>query len=139
MSKFCLIEEWRPIAGFEGRYEVSSFGRVRSFFRGVRLLQPGIASNGYPTVCLGRGNTRTVHSLVAETFIGPCPPNCEVRHKDGCRTNPYKDNLEYGTRSANIFDAVRHGTWVRGPVLKKAWNTRRQRYGAKGVRQCVSV
>lgn len=107
------MEEWRPVVGFEGLYEVSSLGRVRSFRRCAagRLLRPGIASNGYPTVALGRGNTRTLHSLVADAFLGPCPAGHEIRHKDGRRDNPALDNLCYGTRHDNIKDAVRHGTW----------------------------
>lgn len=60
---------------------------------------------------LGRGHSRTVHSLVAAAFIGPCPQGQEVRHKDGTRTNNTADNLEYGTRTDNLRDAIRHGTW----------------------------
>lgn len=119
-----MIEEWRVLPS-NSTYEVSNLGRVRSrdhlVWGGIRMgfytksgkvLQPGIASNGYPTVALGRRKTRTVHSLVAETFIGPCPTGKEVRHRDGVRTNPRLDNLEYGTRFQNIEDAFRHGTRV---------------------------
>lgn len=120
-------ETWAPIAGWSGKYEVSDQGRVRSLTRQIvqlarsgkpyaktlvgRLLAPGVASNGYPTVALGRGNTRTVHSLVAEAFIGPCPAGKEVRHLDGNRLNPRLANLAHGTRSENILDAVAHGSW----------------------------
>lgn len=123
-----MTEQWKPVVGFEGLYEVSDLGRVRSLdrswmqvarggslyrhFKRGQMLRPGIASNGYPTVALGRGNTRTLHSLVADAFLGPCPSNQEVRHKDGRRTNPALDNLEYGTRTQNILDAVKHGTWM---------------------------
>lgn len=103
-----MIEEWRPAVGFPN-YMVSDRGRVYSHLS-QKFLCPGIASNGYPTVALGRGNTRTLHSLVAETFIGPCPEGQEVRHRDGVRTNPSLENLEYGTRSENIADAYIHGT-----------------------------
>lgn len=133
--RFCLIEEWKPILGYRLPYAVSSYGRVWSFFLGGRYLKPGIASNGYPTVSLGRGCTRTLPSLVAVAFLGPYPDKQEVRHKDGDRKNPRLDNLEWGTRTDNIYDAVRHGRWVRGPALKKAWETRRRLYGDKGVKQ----
>lgn len=116
-----MTEEWRILPS-NSTYEVSNLGRVRSrdhqvwggcrmgfYTKPGKILQPGIASNGYPTVALGRGNTRTVHSLVAETFIGPCPAGMEVRHRDGIRTNPKLDNLCYGTRLENIEDAFRHG------------------------------
>lgn len=135
--RFCLLdkpERWRRVSGYGNFYFVSELGRVWSLRKGGRMLRPGIASNGYPTVALGRKNTRTLHSLVANSFIGPCPSGMEVRHKDGCRTNPEFGNLEYGTRTDNIFDAVRHGTWNRSEPLKKAWETRRLRYGIKGVR-----
>jgi hypothetical protein len=115
-------EEWKTVAGWDGVYLISSEGRVISLRKSVpKFLKPGISSNGYPTVCLGRGNTRTIHSLVAGAFIGPCPSGQEVRHRDGCRTNPSKDNLSYGTRSDNIYDAVAHGHWVQADISRKRW------------------
>ena len=140
-------EEWRPVVGFEDSYEVSSYGRVRSLDReweqknrwggtythrkkGV-MLRPGIASNDYPTVALGRGNTRTLHSLVADAFIGPCPAGEEVRHKDDNRRNPMLDNLEYGTRGDNVQDM-----WDRNPgkrekfeAMPRDWHGRLQSNG----------
>lgn len=122
-----MEEIWREVVGFEGHYEVSNFGRVRSVERTItqeskwgkqvkrvmrgKLLRPGKASHGYDTVVLGRGNTRTVHSLVAEAFIGPCPEGHEVLHIDGTRSNNRLANLRYGTRRENILDAVANGTW----------------------------
>lgn len=125
-----MTEEWRPVVGFEGFYEVSSEGRVRSFRRGAngRLLRPGISSNDYPTVALGRGNSRTVHSLVAAAFIGPCPEGEEVRHHDNDRRNPRATNLRYGTRAQNIADAQAAGTWHTieryGPQRRRDWHGR---------------
>lgn len=103
-----MTERWAQIPGFPD-YLVSDLGRVYSSFRGGRYLRPGRASNGYPTVALGRGNTRTLHSLVAEAFIGPRPEGQEVMHKDGDRTNPRASNLKYGTRKENNEQAVRDG------------------------------
>ena len=122
-------EEWRVVAE-DPRYEVSSLGRVRSWCplgskrggrRGEaqpldvrapcpRLLRPGVASNGYPTIALGKGNTRCVHVLVAAAFLGPCPLRQEVRHWNGVRSDCRAENLLYGTRLDNIRDAQRHGT-----------------------------
>ena len=111
---------WRSVVGHSG-YEVSSDGQVRSVERAVvhkdgrvrrfkgKLLSPGIASNGYPTVAIGKHNSRTVHSLVAEAFIGPCPEGMEVLHADDDRTNPRLENLSYGTRSRNLRDAYARG------------------------------
>ena len=122
-----MDEIWKPIPGYEGKYEVSNLGRVRSLDRSVwccgaikgsyfsrkpgRVLRPALASTGYPSVVLGRGNTQNVHVLVALAFLGPCPAGCEVRHIDGSRNNPCVDNLQYGTRRDNIEDSKKHGTF----------------------------
>lgn len=114
------IEEWRPT--HHPDYDVSNLGRVRSRANvwnapkrppgKEKILRPGLASSGYPTVVFGRGNTQLVHRLVAAAFIGPCPEKQEVRHKDDDRTNARADNLEYGTRQDNVNDMLaRKGHW----------------------------
>lgn len=114
-------EEWRPVVGYEGYYEVSNIGRVRSTTRldnrgrqkTGRVLRAGIAANGYLLVSLWRdgvASSRTVHSLVAEAFIGPRPQGMDVCHADGDRLNPVVTNLRYDTRAANLADARVHGT-----------------------------
>lgn len=113
-----MNEEWRPIAGYEGRYDVSDLGRVRSWvpYRGLpapRLLKAPVAANGYRVVrplSGGRGKTFTVHHLVATTFIGPKPPGMHVRHLDGDRLNNLLSNLAIGTASENVQDSIAHGT-----------------------------
>lgn len=137
-----MTEEWRIVPSAPD-YEVSNKGCVRSragrqvwggprtgfYTLGEKMLRPGIASNGYPTVALGRRNTRTLHSLVAEAFIGPCPVGMEVRHRDGIRTNPEFSNLHYGTRKDNIADAWEHGTRSgKTSNSAKAVATKDQRY-----------
>ena len=120
----CTVEIWRSVVGFEDRYDVSNLGRVRSkdhaymqVSRGGRpylhtkrgrILKPGIASNGYPSVVLGRKNTKMVHRLVAEAFLGLCPEGYETCHKDGDRSSPRLDNIYWGTRSENNYDRWRH-------------------------------
>lgn len=123
-----MKEVWRPVRGFKGFYEVSDRGRVRSLDRIVRLrkrgrvLRPGRSSNGYPSVVLsGRvKKSATVHSLVAEAFLGPCPAGKQVRHIDGRRANAAAENLLYGTPKENGQDRIRHGTVIRGPQHKRA-------------------
>jgi hypothetical protein len=112
---------WVVIEGYGGMYSVSDEGQVFSQHC-MRFLKPGIASHGYPTVSLwcpdkGKAVTRTLHSLVAEGFLGPTPEGMEVRHDNGVRTDPRLSNLIYGTRTQNIEDAIRHGTWVVGRRL----------------------
>lgn len=105
------IENWRPVPGDEGRYEVSDLGRVRNARTG-RVLRAGRSSSGYLTVCLGRDRSRAVHGLVARAFLGEPPAGHEVMHLDEDRTNPRLDNLRYGTRTENILHAVRSGRWM---------------------------
>ncbi|MDO1477219.1 NUMOD4 motif-containing HNH endonuclease [Rhodococcus ruber] len=111
---------WKPVPSSPG-YEVSIDGEVRSLPReivtkaGVRkpiagkLLTRTIGSHGYYSVSLGRGRKATVHSLVAETFLGPAQGR-EVRHLNGDRLDCRLENLAYGTRSDNVQDSLRHGT-----------------------------
>lgn len=108
------MEEWRAVPGFEGLYEVSSEGRVRSWTRVSRgaFLRPGRASNGYDTVTLG-GESRTVHSLVLTAFRGPAEGRIG-RHLDGNRSRSVLSNLEWGTYAENQADARAHGTRVLG-------------------------
>jgi NUMOD4 motif/HNH endonuclease len=108
---------WKPVPGYEGLYEVSTEGQVRSFRRrgtSGKVLSRGHAKRGgYLTVSLLRGchqSTRPVHSLVLEAFVGPRPEGAEIRHLDGDPTNARLSNLAYGTRSENVLDKRRHGT-----------------------------
>jgi hypothetical protein len=141
-------EIWRDVVGFEESYQVSNIGRVRSKDRLVaysaslkcgaylsprkgRVLKPAIGSHGYFTVMLGRKNCRTIHSLVANAFIGPCPDGHEVLHADGTRTNNCVNNLRYGTRSENMLDAVKHGTCDLVMLKAAADKGRASRWGAR--------
>jgi hypothetical protein len=111
-------EEWRMIPGYEGRYEVSDHGRIRSIPR--RKVHGGILAAatdgaGYPSVLLydDQGpSVRLVHRLVALTFIGPCPEGQQVRHRNGNPMDPTASNLTYGTHGQNQLDSIAHGTHV---------------------------
>jgi len=105
------LEQWRPVIGYEGLYEVSNAGRVRRSGPSMdgkarigRILRPAPASHGYPTVVLwrqGRGRTETIHRLVAAAFIGLCPDGHEVNHINGLKDDNDVNNLEYVTFSGN--------------------------------------
>ncbi|MEY3180200.1 MAG: hypothetical protein RL614_672 [Pseudomonadota bacterium] len=123
-----MIEEWRPIAGYEGVYEVSNLGRVRSLDRlvransgwrrtGVRYFNPSNSGKNkkYKRVLLRNPDKqRPVHHLVLEAFIGPRPENCEARHLDGDPSNNRLDNLAWGTKAENEADKIKHGTLLCG-------------------------
>ena len=128
-------EMWKPVPGFEGAYEVSDHGRVRSKDRikkyvrrdqysgrdleivrhhKGRVLRPGPKKSGHLTVVLGRrmaggAGSVQVHALVLNAFVGPCPPNHEALHGDGSSANNRLDNLRWGTRSENILEDIARG------------------------------
>lgn len=144
-------EEWRPVVGYEGLYEVSDQGRVRSLPRhGTRgqILKPYVGNRGYPTVNPARdGENRTlpIHRIVAEAFLGPRPEGLVVRHLNGKHNDPRLANLAYGTPRQNQIDSVMHGTHSRavrthcptGHEYTEA-NIRRvpSRPGARYCREC---
>lgn len=106
-------ESWLPVPGYEGHYEVSDLGRVKSHKRSSpRILKPGISTGGYPlvTLCLNGRATWLVHRLVMRAFVGAQPQGMETRHLDGNPTNNALSNLAYGSGSENQQDRLRHGT-----------------------------
>ena len=119
-------ERWLPVVGYEGFYEVSDHGRVRSVDRTVKFRDGRVFSYtsqlrsqtpqvpyGHMAVGLKRnGKRRTVrvHRLVLEAFVGPCPEGMEGCHNDGDASNNALSNLRWDTSSANKQDMIRHGT-----------------------------
>jgi hypothetical protein len=106
-----MKERWLEVPGFPA-YDVSDRGRVRSRYLGGRMMKTGCHAAGYPAVNLWRDRKptlRTVHSLVADAFLGPRPDGYYVCHRDGGRTNNRLPNLKYATPTENMADAKRHG------------------------------
>lgn len=120
------LEVWQPVPGFEGIYEVSDRGRVRSLDRiitrsGIPRFIRGTSRrsrldvDGRLKLELYRDGTVTVarvHRLVLEAFRGPQPDGMEGCHNDGNPTNNRLNNLRWDTQSENQRDSVRHGTHV---------------------------
>lgn len=106
-----MKEEWKDIKGFEGWYQVSNEGKVFSVKSNI-LLNPYIVNNGYCIVTLckdKRKYRRSVHRLVAQSFM-PNPENKpEINHKDGDKTNNCVKNLEWVTREENEKHAWANG------------------------------
>lgn len=119
-------ERWLPVVGWEGLYEVSNFGRVRSIDRVVkgrhgptrykgRVLRPGRNKTApYFMVQLAEtGRKRKkhcyVHDLVLAAFVGPKPAGMEVCHGRNGQQDNSLDNLRYDTRSANAQDRLAFG------------------------------
>jgi len=130
-----MCEKWRDIPDYEGYYQVSSRGRIKSVDRVVSLrhkhnrivkgrIIPQSHHNSlipYFQVTLhkqGKQETRLVHQIVALVWLGAVPANCEVRHGPNGYTDNSISNLSYGTRSENEKDKERDGT---------GWHTRVRR------------
>lgn len=122
-------EVWKPVVGYEGLYEVSNLGRVKSLARKIN----GVCNNlpcvytkkekilktdepsGYHRVMLwykDKKERKQVHRLVLESFIGPCPEGMECCHSDGDPSNNRLDNLRWDTHSNNQYDCIKHGRHV---------------------------
>ena len=117
-------EKWLPVVGYEGVYDVSDQGRVRSLSRVTirangapqtirgKLIE-GHDFRGYRQINVSKGGIKKlkfIHQLVVEAFVGPGGPGEEVCHSDGQRANNHAANLRWGTRSDNVQDMLRHGT-----------------------------
>lgn len=128
-----MSEQWRAVPGFEGLYEVSDLGRVRSLDRAetvgnrwgskTRRFVPGRvlalkrAGRGYRAVALsvrGEVTYANVHRLVLRAFVGERGDGQETRHLNGVRHDNRLLNLVYGTGAENQADRERHGTGQRG-------------------------
>jgi hypothetical protein len=119
---FPALEQWRAVVGYEGRYEVSDHGRVRSlrrrayrydFPRVEPFVLRGAFGGGYLRVQFDR-RLRTIHLLVLEAFVGPCPEGCEGSHLNGNSTDNRLANLRWETHVQNVKRRSEHGTEARG-------------------------
>lgn len=116
-----MEEIWKPVPGCEGKYEVSSFGKVKSLNRRVpngwgrthsvpeRILKPSFDKQGYERVTLC-GKQLMVHRIACAAFHGPAPVDKPYAlHWDDVPTNNRADNLRWGTKSDNMIDRIRNG------------------------------
>lgn len=121
-------EQWLPIVGYEGYYEVSDRGNVRSITRTVecggryhktiqaqmrKQVEIGRKSDRRKAVSLSANNAtklRLVHQLVLEAFVGPRPPGFDGCHNNGAKFDNCLENLRWDTKSRNTRDQLLHGT-----------------------------
>jgi len=126
-----LTEIWKQVVGFEGFYEVSNFGNVRSVDRYVKhprgsmMLRKGKPmkqsknKHGYMDIRLGKNGIEKaylVHRLVAMAFIENNENKPQVNHKDGVKDNNKLENIEWATRSENRYHSYRElkaDCWLR--------------------------
>lgn len=111
-----MEEIWRDIKGYEGIYQVSNFGRIRSRYSksGKKLiseyhiLKPVEQKTGYLRVTIGRKN-KNIHRLVAETFLNNFNNLPQVNHKNGNKKDNSLSNLEWVNNKQNAEHALRTG------------------------------
>ncbi len=156
MSSAELTEEWRPIPGYEGIYEASSLGRIRSIDRIVvdnrntrlfkgKIRNPQLNKGGYYLVSLSKNGVPKmllVHRQIMLTFVGEPGPDQVCCHNNGDRTDNRLENLRWDTRSSNELDKIKHGNhranWShcrRGHPFD-AENTRIRKDGYRMCREC---
>lgn len=88
-----MKEEWKDIEGYNGLYQVSNLGRVRS----VRILKPAFTEDGYLKVVLQKDRkvkTSTIHRLVAKSFLLNYSDDLQVNHRNEVKTDNRVENLE---------------------------------------------
>ena len=151
-------EIWKDIPGYEGIYQASSLGRIRSFKRNKAIiLKPGRSKNGYYNVvlCLNSvGKNAIVHRLVWTTFNGPIPEGLQINHLNENKSDNRLENLSLCTPKEN----TNYGTGIershkqlRKPVIQfdkngifiKEWSSsyeiqRQLGYLASNIRSCCS-
>jgi hypothetical protein len=112
-----MQEVWKPVPGYEGRYEVSDQGRVLST-RTKLFLTPNVMTHGYVCVHLYSGGrhsrvVKTIHRLVADSFVPNPYGDSEVNHKNFLRRDNRAENLEWVSRKENVRHALLAGRRVR--------------------------
>lgn len=119
MRSTLIQEEWKPIKDYEGIYEVSNFGRIKSLkYNKTRILKSGKNTKNYSVVCLSRNGKEKqfqIHRLVWSTFNGSIPEGYEINHIDERPWNnavwnlslmTHNENINYGKRTEKCSDIV---------------------------------
>ena len=108
-----MSSQWAPVVGYEGLYEASYDGRVRSLKRKTpKVLKPTLMPEGYLRICLTKnrlGKCFLLHRVVAEAFLKKISGKPKVNHKDGNKLNCAVDNLEWCYDSENITHSIDMG------------------------------
>jgi hypothetical protein len=157
-----MNEIWLPVVGFEGLYEVSDRGGIRSLDRVItawnasagrftqrkiqgRVLSPGRVGSYLRVTLYGNGIKRQddIHRIVLEAFVGPCPVGLEACHLNDIGTDNRLANLRWDTHGANERDKVRNGnhhlaskTHCKNSHEFTAENTRITKHGYRECKQC---
>ncbi len=141
-------EIWKNIKNYEGLYQISNLGRVKSLERKVKhsranigyyikkekILKNNILDSGYYYICFCENNIKKhfrLSRVIASTFILNPLNKPEVNHKDGDKSNNRADNLEWVTGEENKRHAVENGLVARG---ERNWNAKLREKDVKLIR-----
>ena len=122
-----MTEIWKPVPGYEGLYEVSNIGEIRSIprhgtFKNLHILKGGHNKDGYKQISLtknGKPRTFRVHRIVASVFIPNPMGYREINHKDEDKDNNNVENLEWCTRIYNMNYGTRNQRMSKPVILIK--------------------
>lgn len=120
------MDLWKDIPNFEGLYQASTNGKIRSLYKD-KILKQEISKNGYCKIMLCKDKKRklfSVHRLIAKTFLNDYDNNLQVNHKDGNKQNNHIENLEMVTAKENIRHSFKNKLQVpkkgkQHPLYKK--------------------
>ena len=136
-----MAEQWKPLVGLEGRYEISSEGRVYSHLRG-RILKPTITAKGYAYVRLNKASRHVAREML-KAFVGQPEPGQQACHNNGIPGDNRLNNLRWDTPHENMLDIIRHGRnhWLNQTHCKHGHeftpeNTHHYKRGERTERRC---
>ena len=115
-----MNEHWLPVVDYEGLYEVSDLGRVRSCRTGKQLKPQKNSRTGYLVFFLWRDNqqkTETIHRILYKAFVGLLADGEVVRHLNDVKTDNRLENLASGSHFDNRRDAIRNGRQPKGEAI----------------------
>lgn len=133
-------EIWKDIVGYEGLYQISNFGNIRSkkLNKQGRLLSPFISNSGYYAIVLDIKKRdfklNYIHRLVATAFITNINNLEQVNHIDGNKLNNNVSNLEWCSRSDNIKHAIKKGL-----ITKESVNERITKMNKKVIKSVLQI
>ena len=144
-------EVWKDVPGYEGLYQVSNMGRVKSLdryvptrwgtptFRKGVMLKPKYSCHGYAIVSLckkGEIKDMAIHRIVLETFVGSCLPGQQCRHLDTDTRNNQLKNLCWGTQQEDWNDRRKYGKVHLG---ERHWSNKLTEEQVKEIRNTIRM